>query len=166
LVVLLVALQLQMRTTPPAPAPAPGSNRGRPQGKAPSTPAKVPALRVDRLEKPLPPLRAEAKNLFAPLVDPPPPPPPTKAAPPPPPPPDPFLEEAKKLKVVAVMQEGTQRMAFIEDGNEVHNVKQNDVIRSRFLIKELTDDAVVVSTPDGQKEFRLSLAPSGGPARP
>ncbi len=164
--VLWATLYFSLRTSPPTPAPASGGAQGRQPGKAPSKAAAVPDLRVDLLEKPLPPLRAEAKNLFAPVLEPAPPPPPAKAVPPPPPAPDPFLEEAKKLKIVAVMQEGGQRTAFIEDGNEVHNVKKNDVIRSRFLIKDLTDDAVVVSTPDGQKEFRLSLAPSGGPARP
>ena len=166
LIALWVGVWFTRQGTAPTPAPASSGAQGRQPGKTPSKAVHVPALRTDLLENPLPPLRAEAKNLFAPVLEPAPPPPPVKAGPPPPPPPDPFVEEAKKLKIVAVMQEGWQRTAFIEDGTEVHNVKNNDVIRSRFLIKDLTDDAVVVSTPDGQKELRLSLAPSGGPARP
>lgn len=64
--------------------------------------------------------------------------------------------------MVAVMQEDGQPVAFIADGNEVHSVKKNDLIRARILIKELTADAVVVSMPNGEKEVRLTLTPSGG----
>ncbi len=171
---------LYWRVTAPGPAPpvrpqseAPTKgSRGAPPSKkgAARSGGEIPALRLDLLGRPRPPLTGEAKNLFAPVLPPPPPPPPAKASAPAAPPPDPFLEEAKKLKIVAVMQEDGQRTAFIEDGNEVHNVKKNDVIRSRFLIKDLTDDAVLVSMPNGEKEVRLSLAspagPAGGPARP
>ena len=170
---------LYWRATSPDPAPAVRTasgvptkgSRGTPPSKKGAAPSgEIPALRLDLLERPRPPLTGEAKNLFAPVLPPPPPPPPKAAAAPVAPPPDPFLEEARKLKVVALMQENGQTVAFIAEGNEVHNVKKNDVIRSRFLIKDLTDDAVVVSMPNGEKEVRLSLAspggPAGGPARP
>ena len=127
--------------------------------------APPPTLRLDLLDRPLPPLTAEGKNLFASVV--PPPPPPPKAAPAAaaaPPPPDPFLEEARKLRLVAVMQENGQAVAFIADGNDVHTVKKNDVIRSRFLVKDVGDDTVMVSQPNGEKEVRLALTPPGGAA--
>jgi hypothetical protein len=169
------------RITQPAPAPA-AEARGRSEaGPArPSEPGRkgvggratarpegtpLPALRLDLLDRPLPPLTAEAKNLFASVMPPPPPPPkavPVAAAPPPP---DPFLEEARKLRLVAVMQENGQAVAFIADGNDVHSVKKHDVIRSRFLVKDVGDDAVVVSQPNGEKEVRLTLTASGGAAQ-
>jgi len=159
------------RATEPGPAPAPSAGatkadpgrkgRGTPERKGQTKGGALPELKLELLDRPLPPLGAEAKNLFAPvlLAPPPPPPRPQVAAPPPP---DPFFEEARKLRVVAVMQEDGQPVAFIADGNEVHSVKKNDLIRTRFLIKDLTADSVVVSLPNGEKEVRLTLAPSGG----
>jgi hypothetical protein len=173
------------RITQPAPAPAAltGGARGRAAAgpEKPSAPgrkggggraaarqegAALPALRLDLLDRPLPPLTAEGKNLFASVLPPPTPPPP-KAAPAAalPPPPDPFLEEARRLRLVAVMQENGQAVAFIADGNDVHSAKKNDVIRSRFLVKDVGEDGVVLSQPNGEKEVRLALTPSGGPAR-
>ena len=159
------------RATEPGPAPAPpgGETKSDPGKKGRATPERkgltkaeaLLELRLDLLERPLPPLGEEAKNLFAPVLLPPPPPPPRPQAAAPPPP-DPFLEEARRLRVVAVMQEDGQPVAFIADGNEVHSVKKNDLIRARILIKELTADAVVVSMPNGEKEVRLTLTPSGG----
>jgi len=148
--------------------------------KAAGTPAGPPTLRLDLLDRPVPALRAEATNLFAsPLPPPPPLPPlprpaaaappaaaPRPAAAPPPPPPDPFLEEARRLRVVAVLQEGGQEVVFIAEGHEVHSAKKNDVIDSRFLIKDLTEDAVVVSKPNGETEVRLSLTGPPGPGGP
>ncbi len=131
--------------------------------KGPAKTAALPALRLDLLEHPLPLLRAEVTDLFASALPPPAPPPPPippKAAAPPAP--DPFLEEARKLRVVAILQEDGQTVAFIADGNDVHTIKQGDVIRSRFRIKNLNDDTVVVSQPDGQKEVRLELTRSAG----
>ncbi len=173
------------RVTQPGPAaPAAGAKaavarrtEAKAEGdrKAAGKPAGPPALRLDLLDRPVPALRAEATNLFASPIPPPPPPPPAApppaapprpAAPPPPPPPDPFLEEARRLRVVAVMQEGGQDVAFIADGNEVHSVKKNDVIGSRFLIKDLTEDVVVVSKPNGETEVRLSLTGPAGPGVP
>jgi hypothetical protein len=159
------------RVTEPGPAAAPpgGETKGDPGRKGPLAPERkgltkaepLPELRLDLLERPLPPLKEEAKNLFAPvLLAPPPPPPRPQAAAPPAP--DPFLEEARRLRVVAVMQEDGQPVAFIADGNEVHSVRKNDLIRARILIKELAGDFVVVSMPNGDKEVRLTLAPSGG----
>lgn len=141
---------------PPGPARAGAATPAR---KGPTKAAALPMLRLDLLDRPLPPLRAEAKNLFASILPPPPPPPPRPPAAAGPPPPDPFLEEVRTLRVVALMQENGQPVAFIADGNEVHSVKKNDVIRARFLIKEMNDDGVVVSQPNGEKEVRLALTP-------
>ncbi|HYB73363.1 MAG TPA: hypothetical protein VED18_08330 [Candidatus Sulfotelmatobacter sp.] len=192
LVVWAGALYWRLTQPDPAPAAAPpsteatseGGNRPGALGAAGARPVKPsapgrkgaggraataqegappPTLRLDLLERPLPPLTAEGKNLFASVAAPPPPPPPPKgAAAAAAPPPDPFLEEAHKLRLVAVMQEDGQAVAFIADGNDVLSVKKHDVIRSRFLVKDVGDDAVVVSQPNGQKEVRLVLTTSGG----
>ncbi len=143
---------------------SPGRRAG-PGGRGPGKTVPLPALRLDLLDRSLPPLAVEGKNLFASVLPPPPPPPKAAPAAAAAPPPDPFLEEARKLRVVAVMRENGQDVAFVAEGNEVHSVKKNDVIRSRFLIKDVNDDGVVVSQPDGQKEVRLALTPSGGAAQ-
>jgi hypothetical protein len=151
--------------TPVKPSP-PGRKGAGGRAAAPLEGAPPPTLRLDLLERPLPALTAEGKNLFASVVPPPPPPPPPKAAAAAAaPPPDPFLEEAHKLRLVAVMQEDGQAVAFIADGNDVLSVKKHDVIRSRFLVKDVGDDAVVVSQPNGQKEVRLVLTTPGGAAQ-
>ena len=157
------------RATRPAPAPAAAgetkSEGGRRAAAPPRKPGQAgapPVLRLDLQERPLPALSGEGKNLFASVLPPPPPAPAPAAAAAAAPPPDPFLEEARKLRVVGIMQEDGRPVAFIDDGNEVHSVKKNDVIRSRFLVKDVTDDGVVVSKPNGEKEVRLALTPSPG----
>jgi hypothetical protein len=160
---------------PPAPAgstlPRPsGTRTPRAQGDA------VPRLKTELLQRGLSAYPPEVGSIFgAPPPPPPPPPPPVKvvappppaaAAPPaPPPPPDPFQEEAKRLRYIGFVQAGNTLTAFIGRGPEVFSVEAGQTVADQFRIKAITEEAVLVTDPSGEKQIRLPLAssPGGGP---
>jgi Tfp pilus assembly protein PilP len=77
-----------------------------------------------------------------------------------PPPPDPFQEEAKQLRYVGYVEDGPRMMAFIIRGPEVYTVEAGATISERFRVQTITEDAVLVSSPTGEKQARLPLAAS------
>jgi len=132
-------------------------------------PARVPAaqggglprLKTGLLERPRPAYPPEVQNIFG--IPPPPPRPPQAAVtPPPPPPPDPFQEEAKRLRYVGFLDAGNAKLAFIVQGQEVHTVEVGTTFSARFRVQAVTEDAVLLSSLDGEKQVRLPLVPDAG----
>ncbi len=149
----------EVRTSPPASPRTPAAQSGG-----------GPRLKTEILRRPVPAYSPETHNIFG---TPPPPPRPSQAAaaaaPPPPPPPDPFQEEAKRLRYVGFLQQGDRAMAFIVRGPEVHTVELGSTILGRFKVQAVMEDAVLLSSPSGDKQVRLPLAvevgaPPGGAA--
>lgn len=127
----------------------------------------LPRLKRELLDVPPPGYPPEVQNIFG--TPPPPPPPPLPAgaagaaggpAPVPvgPPPPDPFQEAAKQLRYVGYLEAGQKMMAFIIQGPEVFTVEVGATISERFRIQAITEEAVLLSSPTGDKQARLPLA--------
>jgi len=153
---------------------SPWGTPARPEvrGSAPAsgrTPAAqgggVPRLKTELLRQPVPAYAPETHNIFG---TPPPPPRPSQAAaaaaPPPLPPPDPFQEEAKRLRYVGFLQQGDRAMAFIVQGPVVHTVELGATLLGRFKVQAVMEDALLLSSPSGDKQVRLPLAVDAGAA--
>jgi hypothetical protein len=156
---------------PGSPSPNPSSTRmPRVQGGA------VPRLKTELLQRSLSAYPEEVGGIFG-SPPPPPPPPPVKVAapppppaappaPPPPPPPDPFQEEAKRLRYLGFLQAGNTMTAFIARGSEVFTAEPGQTVAEHFRIKAITEEAVLLTDPSGEKQMRLPLAPSSGSGPP
>jgi hypothetical protein len=81
-----------------------------------------------------------------------------QTAPPAPPPPDPFQEEAKQLRYVGFLRAGNSTTAFIVRGQEVHTAPVGALVGERFRVMDVQDDGVLLASPTGDKQVRLSLA--------
>jgi hypothetical protein len=162
-----------------APAPAPPAARAprpsaAPGARAPrSQEGELPRLKTELLPKGQPDYPAEVQGIFGSPPPPPPPPvkvaatPPPPAAPPPPPPPDPFQEEAKRLRYLGFLQDGQRMTAFIARGSEVFVAEAGRTFADRFKLAAVTEEAVLVTTPAGEKQVRVPLAtPAAGGAPP
>ncbi len=125
----------------------------------------LPRLKTGLLDLPRPAYPPEVQNIFG---TPPPPPRPPQAAVqgPAPPPPDPFQEEGKRLRYVGFLDAGKAKLAFIVQGQEVHTVEVGATFATRFRVQAITEDAVLLSSPDGEKQIRLPLAPDAGSRPP
>jgi len=160
---------------PPGRPPARAEVRATPL--TPRVPAAqgggLPRLKKELLEVHRPAYPPEVRSFFGSPPPPPPPPRPVQVAvtPPPapaaPPPPDPFQEEAKRFRYVGYLQAGERAMAFVTQGAEVYTVEVGSTISERFRVQAITEDAVLLSSPTGDKQARLSLTPDGatGPKR-
>jgi len=123
----------------------------------------IPKLRADLLNVARAPYPADVQNIFS--TPPPPPPPPVQSAVPPGmqapapalPPPDPFQEEAKQFRYVGFLRAGDSNTAFIVRGQEVHTVPVGSMLGGRFRVLDVQDDGVVLASPTGDKQVRLSL---------
>ncbi|MBI5167313.1 MAG: hypothetical protein HY998_06175 [candidate division NC10 bacterium] len=124
---------------------------------------RIPPLKLHLFEDPLPRYRDNPRNIFAPLAFPGPPMPKEAKGPavppPPPPPPDPFLDEPKKLRFLGFARAEGEVFAFLATGNEIIVAKEHEVIKESYLIKEVKEDYILLSTPTGDKEVKLSLSP-------
>ncbi|MBP1774014.1 MAG: hypothetical protein H6Q86_20 [candidate division NC10 bacterium] len=124
----------------------------------------IPKLRADLLNVARAPYPADVQNFFS-APPPPPPPPPVQSAvgpgmqgsAPALPPPDPFQEEAKQFRYVGFLRAGNSNTAFIVRGQEVHTVPVGSMLGGRFRVMEVQDDGVVLASPAGDKQVRLSL---------
>ncbi|MGE5850632.1 MAG: hypothetical protein ACM362_10930 [Candidatus Methylomirabilota bacterium] len=125
----------------------------------------LPRLKTGLLDLPRPAYPPVVQNIFG---TPPPPPRPPQAAvlPPAPPPPDPFQEEGKRLRYVGFLDAGKAKLAFIVQGKEVHTVEVGATFSSLFRVQAITEDAVLLSSPDGAKQIRLPLASDAGSRPP
>lgn len=125
--------------------------------------AEMPRLRLSQIQRVRPPFEPEIRNIFASidrsslLARP----KPTSPSPIPPPS-DPFVEKAKRLRFIGYAKADDRTVAFVAYGNEVLVVPEAEVFGGQFRIKEIKEDAIIVSSLDGKKEVRLGLGP--GPA--
>ena len=103
-------------------------------------------------------LPASPKNLFAAVVEPPPSPPPPKPAPAAPPP-DPFLEGLKGLKFLGFAREEGRTLAFLSRSGEFFMARETELILNQYLVARITEDSIILATPDGTREARLTLSP-------
>jgi len=161
--ILLWAGLLLARWGRPAP-PAPSADvppRARTEARVAKAPAGLPRLRTDLLRAPRASLPETPKNLFAAVVEPPPPPPQAApAAPPsPPPPPDPFLEGLKGLKFLGFAREEGRVLAFLSRGGEFLMVQEKELFLNQYVVARITEDSIILATPDGSREARLTLSP-------
>lgn len=122
----------------------------------------MPRLRTDLLSVRRAPYPSDVQNIFS---SPPPPPAPiqmagpgVQAPAPALPPPDPFQEEAKQLRYVGFLRAGNSATAFIIRGQEVHTVPVGAPVGVLFRVMEVQDDNVLLASPTGDKQVRLSLA--------
>ena len=139
----------------------------------------LPRLKLDLLALPRAPYPTDEQNIFG--APPPPPPPPPSAsqlkssgsaesaqpAAAPPPPPDPFQEQAKQLRFVGFLRDGSAATAFIIQGQQVLTAATGEIVSGRFRVVEVGDDFVVIASPAGDKQARLPLvADPGAASRP
>jgi len=162
--------------TPGGRAPRPAAEA--PPPRLPAREAELPRLKLELLEAPRAPYPSEVQSIFG--APPAPPPPPqlagrgggpggtASAPPPPPPPPDPFMEEAKQLRFVGYLRAGSSMTAFITRGSEIHSMGAGGLLQGRYRVKAVTEQEVVLTSPQGDKEVRLPMtpAPAGAPPRP
>ncbi len=148
------------RSAPPVP-PAERPTSTRVEARAATAPAASLRLRTDLLRAPRASLPETPKNLFAAVVEPPPPPPQAAPAAPPssPPPPDPFLEGLKGLKFLGFAREEGRGLAFLSRGGEFLTVQEKELFLNQYLVARITEDSIILATPDGSREARLSLSP-------
>ncbi len=147
-----------------------------PAVKAPRGPTgalpPLPRLKRELVDLPHAPYIPETTSIFG--VRPPPPLPvrPVEVvrppAPPPSPPPDPFQEAAKQLRFGGFMQAGETVTALISQGSEVHIVSVGDVLARRFRVASVTEDSVLLTSPEADQQVWLSLqdARTGGAPGP
>ncbi len=120
----------------------------------------LPRLKTGLMELPRPAYPPEVQNIFG--TPPPPPRPPQAVVTPPAPPPDPFQEEAKRLRYVGFLDAGNTKLAFVVQGQEVHTVEVGATFSARFRVQAITEDAVLLSSLDGDKQVRLPLVSDAG----
>jgi len=154
---------------PPA-VPAAGAASTR---RLPAQGGGLPRLKTELLDAPRPAVPTQVQDIFGSVL-----PPPAKAAqvlappipasaPPPPPPPDPFAEEAKRLKYLGYVEQGGKIRALIQQAQDVQIFEVGEVFASRFKVKSVDDEQVILTSPDGTKEVRLMLiADAARPALP
>jgi hypothetical protein len=96
------------------------------------------------------------------VVEPPPAPAPKPASaptPPAPPPPDPFLEGLKGLKFLGFAREDGRTLAFLSRGSEFLMARENELFLNQYVVTRIGEDSIVLATPDGTREARLTLSP-------
>jgi len=146
------------RSAPPAPS-ADVPPRARTEARVAKAPAGLPRLRTDLLRAPRASLPETPKNLFAAVVEPPPPQAAPAAPPSPPPPPDPFLEGIKGLKFLGFAREEGRTLAFLSRGGEFFMAREQELVLNQYVVTRITEDSIVLATPDGSREARLTLSP-------
>jgi hypothetical protein len=69
------------------------------------------------------------------------------------------------LRYVGFLHSGDTMTAFIIRGTEVFTVVAGETFANRFKLAAVTEEALLVSSPSGEKQVRVPLAPmaSGGP---
>ena len=135
----------------------------------------LPRLKLEILALPRAPYPTDEQNILG--VPPPPPPTATATGPqspgsaasaqpaaPPPPPPDPFQEQAKQLRFIGFLRNGSAATAFIVQGQQVHIAATGEIVGGRFRVVEVGEDFVVIASPAGDKQARLPLVAEGGAA--
>lgn len=124
-------------------------------------------LKLGRIERVRPPFTPQVRNIFATIAPVPSTPRPTpQVAPALPPPPDPFLEEARTIRFLGFAEAEGRAMAFVGYGSEAFVVTEQEVFGSKFRVKQVEEDVLILSSLDGSKEVRLELGPGPATAPP
>ncbi|MFQ6013738.1 MAG: hypothetical protein ACE5LS_08920 [Thermoplasmata archaeon] len=126
-------------------------------------------LTLGHIKRERPQYAREVRNIFGSIersAFPPAPQKPKVAPPAPPPPPDPFLIEAKAIKYLGFAKAKGQATAFLGVGKEIMVVSEREVFKDRFRVKEVKEEAVILSSLDGTKEVQLRLSPRPSTAPP
>lgn len=165
LILLWVGLLLArgVRSAPPVSARQ-GPAVPRTEARGVKGPAVLPRLRADLLQAPRAPLPESPKNLFAAVAERPPVPsvaakPAAAPAPPAPPPPDPFLEGLKAVKFLGFAREDGRMLAFLSRGGEFLIARETELFLNQYVVTRIGEDSIVLATPDGTREARLTLSP-------
>jgi len=70
---------------------------------------------------------------------------------------------------VGLVEDQGRLLAFVAQGDEVQEGAAGDILHGQFLVKDVADGHMVLTSPDGAREAKLWLAPGGpgakGPAR-
>lgn len=133
--------------------------------------AEIPRLKLNRIERARPPFDPEVRNIFGsidrsslpsslPAT------PQATAPPPTPPPPDPFREEAKEVRFLGYAEADGKPIAFVAYGDEALVVPETEVFGSRFRVKSVKEDSLILTSLDGAKEILLRLRPGSAGALP
>ena len=102
--------------------------------------------------------KSSGRNIFSRELPPPPPPPPphydknhpAPAPPPPPPPPEPqVLPLPAKFFGFGTVPNGTVRLAFFRDGEDVYVVKEGELLMNRFRILKINNTNLEYEDPSG-----------------
>ncbi|MFB3820115.1 MAG: hypothetical protein ACE147_20855, partial [Candidatus Methylomirabilales bacterium] len=83
--------------------------------------------------------------------------------------PDPFVEEAKQLRFVGYLRSREGMTAFISRGPEIHSLAVGSLLQGRYRVRAVTEQEVILASPQGDKEVRLPMAVAaagGHPPRP
>lgn len=104
--------------------------------------------------KPLPPPPRPVKSL-----PPPPPPQPVQAPPPPPPPSAEQIAESElsKFTFLGFMKKDGEKTVFLSSNNEIFLAKKGSQIGPRFLVTNLTEDAITIRSRAGGTEIVIPL---------
>lgn len=150
--------------SPPSVPTRQGPAVPRTETRGVKAPAGLPRLRTDLLRAPRAALPDHPKNLFAAVAEPPPPAaaaPKPAAGPTPPaaPPPDPFLEGLKGLKFLGFAREDGRTLAFLSRGGEFLMAREKELFLNQYMVTGISEDSIVLTTPDGTREARLTLSP-------
>lgn len=134
--------------------------------------AEIPRFRQDLLDLPLPSYRKERQNPFGEPPPPPPPPPPrptvllaptpAPVAVPPLPTPDPFYEEVKQYRFLGTGRDEDGARAFLAGGPDLLIVKPLDTLGTRYVVKDIQEEVLVLRSTEGEKELTLSLSGAAG----
>ncbi|MGH7408788.1 MAG: hypothetical protein ACREKF_12375 [Candidatus Methylomirabilales bacterium] len=139
----------------PADRPAPA----RTEARAAKARVENSRLRTDLLNAPRPALPDTLKNLFTAVEEPPPPAPPKPVAAAPLPPADPFLEGLKRVKFLGFAREEGRALAFVSRDGEFLMAREKELFLNQYLVVRITEDTIILATPDGSREARLTLSP-------
>ncbi|GFO65179.1 type II secretion system protein PulP [Geomonas paludis] len=152
---------------------------------APKTAAAAPAagvVHLELLQQEKPGFSGFRRNIFSPIfrdeqklsaLKLPPPPPPLKKLPPlpeavpvappvPPPPPPPTqeqLDEAElgKFVFIGFLKKGTERTVFLSKGGEIFLAKKGSQVGPRFLVSNVTDDAITIKSIQTDRQLVIPL---------
>jgi len=68
----------------------------------------------------------------------------------------------KQFRYVGFLRDGKAATAFIVQGQQVLTVAVGEVVAGRFQVAEVGEDFVILASPAGDKQARLSLAGEAG----
>lgn len=150
---------------------------GRKAAAAPAGQADATRLHLELLDRELPRFAGFRRNIFSPIFRdeakpppfkplPPPPPPvralpppprPVQAAPPPPPPAPVEDRELAKFTFLGFLKKNGEKTVFLSNNGEIFLAKKGSGVGARFVVTDLTDDAITIRSVAGGNEVVIPL---------